>query len=232
MSYGGPATKRDPGLAKIITTAAESIGLLNKGSAEAPAAPDKSDAAEVQPVSSNTLNVTRVGGVITLIGAAGGAALLIFNVDKAKDRAPVVVAAYLSVGAIVVAALFTVAIIIASDIRARADIAAAASPVPPLRAEVKHIVAEASAGPYVVSLDRTYDYVIIDSQAAAITLTLPSADSSKWQQMKISREDNTQRKVTIQAQGQEQIAGNRTRSMKANDHIQIYSNGETWLNVQ
>jgi hypothetical protein len=101
-------------LAGIVGTIAEVFGLLNKGSAKAQAAPTASDSADVQPISSNTLNVTRVGGVAALISAAG-AALLLFNVNKTKDHASIVVAAYASVGVIVAAALLTVAIIISAD---------------------------------------------------------------------------------------------------------------------
>jgi hypothetical protein len=63
--------------------------------------------------------VTRVGGLTALIASAGAAALAIFNVHKGVDQASVVVAAYVSVGAIVAASLLTAAIIISADIRAR-----------------------------------------------------------------------------------------------------------------
>ena len=180
MSYGGSSTTRKSvSIVRWIATAAESVGLLNKGSAKAPAAPTASDVADVQPVSSNTLNVTRVGGIATLIAAAGGAALLIFNVDKVKDRASVVVAAYVSVGVIVAAALFTVAIIIAADIRARSAIATAVSPkAASERIDVKYIAAVAAAAAaggtppdFTASLDQAYDYVLINANSANVILT-------------------------------------------------------------
>jgi hypothetical protein len=105
--------------AAMITRLFEAIGLLNKGSAESAATPKADDAAQTAGVSSNTLNVTRVGGLTAFIAAAGAAALALFNVNKATDRASIVVAAYISVGVIVVAALLTAAIIISSDIRGR-----------------------------------------------------------------------------------------------------------------
>lgn len=78
-------------------------------------------------MSNNSLKVTRVGGVGALISGAGGAALLLFKVNKSKDPHPIVVAAYISVGVIVAAALVAVAMIIVADIRARAGLASAAS---------------------------------------------------------------------------------------------------------
>ena len=240
MAYGGSSTTRGNGLVQLVARVAESIGLLNKGSASAPAAPEASDVANVTPVSSNTLNVTRVGGIATLIGAAGSAALLIFNVDKVKDRASIVVAAYLSIGAIIAAALLTVAIIINSDIRARAAIAAAVSPVPSDRNDVKHVAAVAAApaaggapSDFTVSLDQTYNYVLIDATAANVILTLPSASSSSWQQMTIKREDNiAANTVTIRPQGQETVLGQHTYPLAVANPIQIYSNGVEWLAVQ
>jgi hypothetical protein len=114
------ATPRKPtGWAGLWTRAFESVGLLNKGSADSAATPEAGDAAQTAGVSSNALNVTRVGGLAALIVGAGAAAIAIFNVNKATDNASIVVAAYVSVGAIVAAALLTAAVIISSDIRAR-----------------------------------------------------------------------------------------------------------------
>lgn len=129
MTYGGEATKRSGGLVKAISVVFEKLGLLNPGSAQASAVPDRADAERVGPIASNALNVTRVGGVAALISGAGGAALAIFSVDKHTDPTAVVVAAYASVGAIVAAALIAVAVIIAADIRARKEIAVA-TPAP------------------------------------------------------------------------------------------------------
>jgi hypothetical protein len=115
-------------LAGRVATFFEKLGLLNPGSTATRSVPTQAAVQQVQPVSSNALNVTRVGGVTSLIAGAGGAALLLFKVDKAKDPHAIVVAAYASVGLIVAAALLTVAIIIAADIRARAAIAVATPP--------------------------------------------------------------------------------------------------------
>ena len=123
MTYGETGTTRGSGLVKWATRALEAIGLLNKGSADASAVPG-TNADGVTPVASNALNVTRVGGVAAFIAGAGGAALALFNVDKA-DGAAIVAAAYGAVGLIVAAALLTAALIIVADIRARASIAVA-----------------------------------------------------------------------------------------------------------
>ncbi len=127
MVYNSQNTARTPGLAHAITTFFESVGLLNKGSADANAVPTSAEAAQIQPVVSNSLNVTRVGGLAALVTSVGAAALAIFNVNKKTDPATVVMAAYLGAGAIVVAALLAAAIIIAADIRARTAVAVAHS---------------------------------------------------------------------------------------------------------
>jgi hypothetical protein len=125
MVYNSQNTARTPGLAHAITTFLESVGLLNKGSADANAVPTAAEAAQIQPIVSNTLNVTRVGGLAALVTSVGAAALAIFNVNKKTDPASVVMAAYLGAGAIVVAALLAAAIIIAADVRARTAVAVA-----------------------------------------------------------------------------------------------------------
>jgi hypothetical protein len=114
------STPRSPtGFAATATKLFEAVGVLNKGSAGSAATPKVEDAAQTAGVSSNTLNVTRVGGLTAVIAGAGAAAIAIFNVNKATDRASIVVAAYVSVGVIVASALLTAAIIISADIRAR-----------------------------------------------------------------------------------------------------------------
>lgn len=107
------------GFAAMATRLFETVGVLNKGSADSAATPKVEDAAQTAGISSNSLNVTRVGGLTTVIVGAGAAAIAIFNVNKTTDRASIVVAAYVSVGVIVASALLTAAIIISSDIRAR-----------------------------------------------------------------------------------------------------------------
>jgi hypothetical protein len=251
MSYGGSSTKRrttgsgtPASLAGLVASAAESIGLLNKGSAKAAAAPGAGDVANLQPISSNTLNVTRVGGVAALISAAGAAALVLFNVNKTTDRASIVVAAYLSVGAIVAAALVTVAIIVAADIRARTAVAttvssAASLEATPEKGDVKFVQAVAAAPlaggappDFVVSLDLTYDFVLVNAAAANVVLTLPKANSVPWRQMTIKRQDNVNNNVTIRPQSQETILGQYEHLLLPANPVQVYSNGQAWLAVQ
>lgn len=133
MSNGMPGTaKRNSGLLVWLTKLFESLGLLNAGSSESPATPSPDDAAKTTGVSSNTLNVTRVGGLAALIAAVGAAALALFNVNKAVDKPAIIVAAYASVGVIVASALLTAAIIISADIRSRtstSNIVSAAAPI-------------------------------------------------------------------------------------------------------
>jgi len=132
MVYNSQDTARTPGgLAHAAATFFESVGLLNKGSADAKAVPDDAEAAKIQPIMSNSLNVTRVGGLASLVTSVGAVALAIFNVNKKTDPANVVMAAYLAAGAIVVAALLTAAIIVSADIRARTSVAVTHSPDTP-----------------------------------------------------------------------------------------------------
>jgi hypothetical protein len=122
-------TPRKPtGFAAMATRLLETVGVLNKGSADSAAMPQVDDATQAAGISSNALNVTRVGGLAALIVGAGAAAIAIFNVNKATDKASIVVAAYIGVGVIVSSALLTAAIIISSDVRARATANQTASP--------------------------------------------------------------------------------------------------------
>jgi hypothetical protein len=123
----GTTAARNPGVALWVGKALEALGVLNKGSAGAPATPSPEQAAQSTGISTNALNVTRVGGVTAFIAAVGAAALAIFNVDKAVDKPSIVVAAYIGVGVIVASALLTVAIIINADIRSRVALATAAT---------------------------------------------------------------------------------------------------------
>jgi hypothetical protein len=186
MAFGGES--RDSGLAKTIATAFEGFGLLNKGSASAPAAPATGLSGAVEAISTNSLNVTRVGGVGALISGAGAAAIGIFSVDKAKDPVAVVVAAYASVGIIVAAATLTVAIIIAADIRARSAIAVAvaAGPNPQPAATVKSI---SGSGTTNAALSRAFEQVLVDAGDGDVAVTLPSAASSEWQSVTLTRTD-------------------------------------------
>jgi len=111
---------RAEGVAQWVTKALEAIGLLNKGSAAIAAGNAKDEASEL-PVSSNSLNVTRVGGTGAVIAAAGAAAITLFNVKKGTDPDSIIVAAYASTGLIIAAALVTTAIIISADIKTRSS---------------------------------------------------------------------------------------------------------------
>jgi hypothetical protein len=185
MAFGGEA--RDSGLAKAVATAFEGLGLLNKGSASAPAAPASGQSGDVESISTNSLNVTRVGGVGALISGAGAAAIGIFSVDKAKDPVAIVVAAYASVGIIVAAATLTVAIIIAADIRARGAIAVATGPDPQQAATVKSI---SGSGTTNVLLPRAFEQVLVDAGGGDVAVTLPPASSSEWQSVTLTRTDS------------------------------------------
>jgi len=118
------ADARSGGIAKAITWFFEKLGLLNKGSSESPPTPTAADASQTVGVSTNALNVTRVGGLAATVAAVGAAALAIFNV-KQNAKPPIVAAAYASVGLIVAAALVTAAIIISADIRSRVAVQSA-----------------------------------------------------------------------------------------------------------
>jgi hypothetical protein len=247
MTYRGSDSKRKTwpgGLPKSLAgwagTLFETLGLLNKGSARAQAVPDASDAAKTGQISSNTLNVTRVGGITTLIGAAGSAALLILNVNKTADRAPIVVAAYLSIGAIVATALLTVAIIIAADVRARTAVAAAATPAtqPSPQPQPGHQGQPAPGGvtrviaPGLTSLTRVFDYVLVSATAGSMELVLPSAGSVPWQQMTIKREDpDASHTVALRPQAQQTITGQPQRQLPPSGSVQLYSDGLNWLAV-
>lgn len=113
--------ERNPkSLSSLATKLFESLGLLNKGSADiAAGVVDKSVAEQELAVTPPSLNVTRVGGVAALIASAGAAALALFNVDKGEDPAGVVAAAYGGTALIVTASLIAVAVIVSADIRAR-----------------------------------------------------------------------------------------------------------------
>ena len=234
MAFGGPNTIREATTwAGRIAGWAEKLGLLNKGSARAPAAP--SDVSDVQPISTNTLNVTRVGGLTSLIAAAGGAALLLFNVNKAKDPAAIVVAAYASTGVVVAAALLTAAIIITADIRARAAIAVTPSPKAGARqADVTHVAAVAAHGAggaeldFLAALDHAYEYVLINAQAANVVLTLPSTGACAWQRMVLAREDQSARRVTIRPHPQQALLGAAEYVLPGHASVRIYSDGEAW----
>ncbi len=223
MTFGGVDTKRITGFAKVATTIFESLGLLNKGSANAAAAPSPGEANQVQPVSSNALNVTRVGGVVTLISGAGAAALAVFSVDKTHDPASIVVAAYASVGLIVASALFTVAIIISSDIRARAAIAVATSGAPPQQPNVKSVQGSAETE---VTLDHAYAYVLVDAGSGTVELTLPKAASYAWQSVTVERTDgNAAHDVRIEPLPAPDA------SLQPLQSAQLYSDGTNWIKL-
>ena len=227
MTFGGTSTERKgAGVAEGVSKVFEWLGLLNKGSASAPAAPQPGTTGAVEPISSNALNVTRVGGVATLISGAGAAAIALFRVDTGTTRAPIVVAAYASVGVIVAAALLTVAIIIAADIRARGAIAVAtsSSTAPHVSPAVKSISGTADTE---ITLDRVYEHVLINADLSDVTLTLPSAESSEWQAMEVKRTDvGEAHDVVIKpvaGHSEDRIALTPTRPT-----VRVYSTGKAW----
>jgi hypothetical protein len=232
VAYGGSDTERDTGFAKIVTIVFESLGVLNKGSAETAAAPDPDEPVATQAISSNSLNVTRVGGLAALITAVGAAALAVFNVDKTADEAPVVVAAYASVGVIVAAALLTAGIIVGADIRARKEIAAVTPPAGTDKtstvsasdeaAEVK--VLKGSAKGEMV-LEKRFDLVLVNAAEGNVLLTLPSPAASPSQKMTLKRiDDNDNHSVTVG-----NVAGGPPRALTRNRRvIEIYSDGTSW----
>ncbi len=219
--------------AKILGYIGEAIGLLNKGSVKASGAAGGN--ASGKSISANSLNVTRVGGVGAVISGAGGAALLLFKVNKSTDPPSIVVAAYLSVGVIVAAALVTVAMIIVADVRTRGSVAASAAVATPEPAEqVKYIraIAAANSEDMDASLDRAYEYVIVNAAAAGVKLLLPSAAASPWQPMRIMRDDDAEaRNVALLAQNTDQVLGERRHDLPAGNSLLLYSNGQSWLEI-
>jgi hypothetical protein len=210
----GLDTPRNPGIATMVTKFFELIGILNKGSSRSPATPKTGDAAATAGVSSNSLNVTRVGGFAAFIASAGAAALAIFNVNSTTTRASIVVAAYASVGAIVSAALLTAAIIISADIRARVATNPPPSPSPspsgPAASKALAKTAATDAATFsdawyralsmlhdaVDRLDRSPDSTSSEVVEAATTAWLDAAASTgKTQSLKPADDDQ----VTLQA---------------------------------
>ncbi len=223
-------TRKPFSLAKILGYIGEAIGLLNKGSVTDSATAGGN--ASGQSISANSLNVTRVGGVGAVISGAGGAALLLFKVNKATDPPSIVVAAYLSVGLIVAAALVTVAMIVVADVRTRGSVAASAQAPEPAE-QVKYIRAVAAhAGDMDASLDRAYEYVIVNAIAAGVKLMLPSAAASPWQPMRITRDDDAgTHSVALLAQNADQVLGASQHDLAAGGSLLLYSDGRSWLKI-
>jgi hypothetical protein len=153
------------------------------------------------------------------------------------------VAAYISTGAIVAAALLTVAMIICADIRARTVTTAAAAAGPAQHAvpagaggSVKSVQAVAASAHgttpepgYVATLEQAYDYVLVNAKAADVTVILPSAEAASWQQMTLTRNDNSPHAVMLQPQGSETIDGEHNLALTTTSAVQVYSNGTVWL---
>jgi hypothetical protein len=224
MAFGGTTTARKGGFAKAIAQLFEAIGILNKGSANAPAAPDASQAEGGEPVSTNALNVTRVAGIASLITGAGAAALAVFRVNAGKDPHGVVAAAYGSVGLIVATALIATAVIVAADIRARGAIAVAGTPA---TASVSAVTAVSGVETTQVTLDRAYELVLVNADQGEVRVTLPSAAANAWQTAVVKRTDSAaDRRVfvsPIHERTDERIEltlGSRT--------ARLYSDGEHW----
>jgi hypothetical protein len=218
MTYGGKSATRESGLAHLASTIFEALGVLNPGSSDASAVPDPADAANAGGITSNALNVTRVGSIVALITGAGGAALALFSVDKANDPAAVVVAAYGSVGLIVSVALLVVAIVIAADIRARGGTTSAAASPPPKRATVRTLKPTGNK----VSINGTDDVSLIDARDENVRVELPEAGSFPDQLLVIRKIDPTDHEVLIEnSNGLDPL----TREKR---ELRIYSAENSW----
>jgi Zn-dependent alcohol dehydrogenase len=219
--YGSDPTKvrRNDGWAKAWTAVFEAVGLLNKGSKDAPAAPTADEASEVTAIGSNALNVTRVGGLAAVVTTVGAAAMALFNTTN--EPTAVVVAAYGGCALVIAAALLTAAIIIAADIRARKDIAVTtptAVPSPTVK-----VVEGSQAG--TVSLDRAYEEVLIDATDGDVDLVLPKAATSAMQMIEVVRIDHVPGRVVFVEPVEN---GNQRHPMLANDHVRLYADGQNW----
>jgi hypothetical protein len=223
VTFGGQDTQRTGGLAKTLTAVFESLGVLNKGSAAAAAAPEPSEVDQVQAVSTNSLNVTRVGGLAAFIAGVGAAALAVFEVDKAHDHASVVVAAYVSVGVIVAGALLAAAIIVAADIRARGAIAVATSPS--AVADLQDVTSVHGSANTKATLSRPYDYVLVDAGAGDVDLALPSPASCPWQSLTVKRTDGAAANYVRV----EPFPGGPLEVTPAAREKRLYSDGNAWV---
>lgn len=229
MTFGGEDTvrggTRGGSLAKGVAILAEAIGLLNKGSANAAAAPSPGTTGEVEPISSNTLNVTRVGGIASVISGAGAAAIGIFSLNG-KEPAAVVATAYGAVGLIVAAALITVAVIIAADVRARSAIAVATSTAPAKAPAVKSIDGRATTQ---ATLDTTYEHVLVNADEGDVVVTLPDAKQNEWQSLTINRTDAAAGHNVVA----KPVAGapEEKLDLAANTTVTLYAKGGDWVRL-
>ena len=232
------AQERSPGsFTKALVSAAESVGILNKGSSS----PD--DPTSTSAISDNSLNVTRVGGLAALVASLGAAAAALFGVDKAHDAHSVVVSAYLATGAIAVAGLIAAAWIITGDARARAMAAPQAQPgagqVAPAKAEEASAISPSpeilllqptDAQPQ-MRLDAPVEIVLIDAQttgATASTIFLPSASTAKLRTVSLARIDRGAAAATNIDIIPSTERGNVPASMAAGPMITLYSDGQQW----
>lgn len=223
MSYGGISTKRIGGLAQVVTKAFESLGVLNKGSAAAAAAPDAAaTTTAVTPVSSNALNVTRVGGLAALVSSVGAAAIALFGV-KTTDKPAIVAAAYASVGAIVAAALIAAAVIVAADIRTRGTIAVSTSQP----ANGAHLSTMSDSG----VIGFPVDLVRVNAAGKEfVQLMLPDASQQPGARLTIKRIDaDPEATVHIEAQPGQTIDGAQHHSLERQwTAVRLFSTLENW----
>lgn len=194
MPFGGADATRRDGLAKWLTTLWEALGLLNKGSAQTPAAPSSEEAERTTSISSNALNVTRVTGLAGLVAGVGAAALALFTVDKSSDPVGVVMAAYIAVGVIVAAALIAAAIVVLADIRSRAAVSVASIGAVPTHPRVKHYKAEAGTS---IAVQTGDDVILVDASEADVDIKLPNASDFRDRVLTIERLDASANLVTI-----------------------------------
>jgi len=123
----------------------------------------------------------------------------------------------------------TVAIIIAADIRARGAIAVATSPT---SAEQPTPTVKALSGSFVtrltqLTLERVYEYVLLDADQGDVALTLPGAPSGEWRSLAVKRTDAAPaHTVTVQP-----VAGfpeDRMDLTLALPAFRLYSTGKEW----
>jgi hypothetical protein len=229
VAFGGSSTSRADAhdVGYYVTLVLERLGILNKGSAAAPAAPDPDEAGQATSISTNTLNVTRVGGSAALIASAGAAAIALFGVDKSKDPRVVVAAAYASVGIIVAAALITAGIIIAADIRSRTNVATSPSTGDPAAAKANVAVVRGAPSTQVTA-DCSYDEVLLDAVGGDVNITMPAANGCSGRMLTLSRIDrHSDHDVIVHG-----VSGHDGLALTAQRRsVRVYSTGSEWRSL-
>ena len=175
------------------------------------------------PISSNALNVTRVGGLAALVSSVGAAALALFGVDKATDKPSIVVAAYVSVGVIVAAGLVSAAVIVATDIRTRGSIAVTTSP--PSASIRLSSMTDSGAIAFPVDLVR-----VDASGKEFVRLSLPDAAQQPGARLTVKRVDADQDAVVhVEAPAGQSIDGEHHKALAGQwSVLRVFSTLENW----